>query len=299
MRFSCARDSVERGESLAATASTVRRWLVIEQPGPWGRDALTESRIGGELGTAIHAAAGRVKARVILVRRHGREDVDARGHTLHVAWSGSDGPWLERFELDDPADVLDLDLGPLRRGGRVGGHPVDEPLYLVCTNGAHDACCAEYGRPVAAALSAARPAATWECSHIGGDRFAANVVCLPYGLYHGRVPPEDAARIAERYEAGAIHLPSFRGRSAYPFHVQAADILVRERLGIDGIDELRLRSPSTLEDGSARVTFERSDGSVHRAVLDVRPDPVGQLLTCRAEGRACPPRYTLVELDSS
>ena len=48
-----------------------------------------------------------------------------------------------------------------------------EPMLLVCTHGVHDTCCAVRGRPVAAALARRWPEATWECSHVGGDRFAA------------------------------------------------------------------------------------------------------------------------------
>lgn len=284
---------------MSATASTVRRWIVLEQPGSWGRDAVAESRLGPELGAAIHAAASAVNARPVLIRRHGRGDVDATRRTLFVAWTGADHQRVERFELDDAAELLDLDLRPLRRGEPVGGQEVDHPLYLVCTNGAHDACCAEFGRPLAAAMSAVRPEHTWECSHIGGDRFAANLVCLPHGLYHGRVRPEESLSLIQHYEAGRIDLASFRGRSAYPFHAQAADILLRERLGIDAIDDLRLRSAGPVEERRARVELEAADGTRHTVVLDVRPDPVGQLLTCRAEGRACPPRYELVEHTAS
>ena len=32
----------------------------------------------------------------------------------------------------------------------------------------------------------------WQSSHIGGDRFAGNVVFLPEGLYYGRVEPAEA-----------------------------------------------------------------------------------------------------------
>src|SRR4029453_5830608 len=58
--------------------------------------------------------------------------------------------------------------------------------------GRHGACCAERGRPVAAALAQAHPEETWEVSHIGGDRFAGNLLVLPNGLYYGRLDPGPA-----------------------------------------------------------------------------------------------------------
>ena len=68
------------------------------------------------------------------------------------------------------------------------------PILLVCTHGVHDTCCALRGRPVAAALAARWPGQVWECSHVGGDRFAPNVVVLPDGFYYGNLDPETAVR---------------------------------------------------------------------------------------------------------
>ena len=43
MTFRCARASEARAESLAGTASTVRSFLLVEHPGPWGVDALRDA----------------------------------------------------------------------------------------------------------------------------------------------------------------------------------------------------------------------------------------------------------------
>ena len=108
---------------------------------------------------------------------------------------------LLRTTFEDPLELLALDLAAVSRGrapdrcsGRASWEQVEGPLYGVCTHGRHDACCAERGRPVCAALSELRPEQTWEVSHIGGDRFAANLVVLPEGLYYGHVEPESVAR---------------------------------------------------------------------------------------------------------
>ena len=44
----CSVRALARGDSPIATASPAQRWLLIEQPGPWGRDALAESRFDAE-----------------------------------------------------------------------------------------------------------------------------------------------------------------------------------------------------------------------------------------------------------
>src|SRR5690242_2618765 len=107
----------------------------------------------------------------------------------------------------------------------------DEPLFCVCTHGRHDACCAERGRPVAAALAAAFPEQTWEVSHIGGDRFAGNMLALPQGLYYGRLDAESSVSVAEGHVAGRLDLDHLRGRSSYAMPVQYAELALRRHLG--------------------------------------------------------------------
>jgi hypothetical protein len=291
-RFSCARAALERDEPQHATASTVRRWLLVEQAGPWGRDAVLESRLAPEVGAALLTAARRVRARVILLRRHGRDP--AGPPSAFAAYTGPEGPWIERLAMSEPADLLDRDLTPLADGQPTGGEPITDPLYLVCTNGAHDVCCAEFGRPLAAAMSSARPEATWECSHIGGDRFAANLLVLPHGLYYGRVSAGRAANLADLYEEGRVDLELLRGRSCYPFHVQAVEHRLREVTGIDEVEGLSFVGTTSLEDGVAEVTFDAQDGRRFVAEVSVTPDPTGHRLTCRSDARANPPRYEVV-----
>ena len=85
-------------------------------------------------------------------------------------------------------------------GERPGfGEEVTEPVYLVCTNGRHDRCCATYGRP-ALALQASHGDLTWESSH-GGDRFAGNLACLRRPLLRpGRA--RDAERVVALHRRG-------------------------------------------------------------------------------------------------
>ena len=103
-------------------------------------------------------------------------------------------------------ELLDLDLEALGAGRSPGLVPSDEVILCVCTHGRHDACCAEKGRPVAAALSEAYPEEAWEVSHIGGDRFAANLLVLPHGLYYGGVDAASAPRVAEATHDGRLAL---------------------------------------------------------------------------------------------
>lgn len=279
------------------TASTVRNWLLIEDPGPWGTSALLDSRLPDGLGERLTRLSRELRIRVLLIRRHGRSDL--RGREVIAAHSGQGTVWVERGRLDSAGDVFDLDLEALARSEPMGlDHIVDERVYLVCSHGRRDVCCAEKGRPIAAALASVRPDQSWECSHIGGDRFAANLVCLPHGLYFGRVGHTDAAPIAADYANGSIDLDHYRGRSCYDFPVQAAEWFLRRDRGLRGIDDLRLVDHAHAADGQThtRFTGPRDLSYVVRVRTALSPEP--RRLTCGSQREERPPVFELLEIST-
>jgi hypothetical protein len=269
-----------RGESLAATASTVRRWLLIEQPGAWGARALLESKLPLDVASGLDTAARAAGVRVLLVRRRDDEArSDAEPRSAFLVRSDRVHRWIERRPFDDPAQLLDIDLTSVDGDEPPGvGEVVGGSMFLVCTNGKHDPCCADFGRPVVRALRE-EGVEVWESSHVGGDRFAANVVCLPTGIYYGRVPPSDAARIIREHDEGLLDLDTFRGRSCFPTMVQAAEIFARRELGERGIHAMHLESVTDHGPDRRLVRFTRHGEPVEVVVRREKAPPAQ--LTCR------------------
>jgi hypothetical protein len=236
--FRCTAQSLLRDDELAGTASTVRAFLLVENPGPWGVDALRDNRLPPAVKHGLRRAAVAAGVRVLLIRRHHRR-APREDFRVFAAYADPLSPRVESTVLHRAEDLLALDLEALRAGRSLGLRPHDQPLYCVCTHGRHDACCAERGRPVASALSAAHPDETWECSHLGGDRFAANVLVLPDGLYYGRVHAASALTVAGAHASGRLDLDHLRGRSGLAMSVQAAEIALRQELGETGLDTVR------------------------------------------------------------
>lgn len=295
--FRCAAASQLRDESLAGTASTVRAFLLIEHPGPWGVDALRDAPLPDGLGAAVTDAARAARVRVLLVRRPGRSPHPRRrtrpeGMRVFAAYADPVRPWVETTVLDDPHQLLGLDLSALGAGHSPGLTAYDGPVLCVCTHGRHDACCAERGRPVAGALAAAHPEATWEVSHIGGDRFAGNLLVLPEGLYYGRVEPVSALAIADSHGAGHLDLDHLRGRSAYSMPVQFAETALRRQLGETREAAVRLASR---EVDDAVTTAEFSVGATRwRVGVRTAPGDEPLQLTCRAARDSPIPRHELL-----
>ena len=292
--FRCSRESVARDEPMFGTASTVRTWLLIEHPGPWGRFALPDSRLPDGLGDELRTRSTAAGVRVLLIRRPGRP---AEGSTGAFAiYSGPEEPWVERLALPSLEAALELDLDRLGRGERLGaGIPHEGTMFLVCTHGRHDPCCAERGRPLAEALSSEFPDETWESSHFGGDRFAGNLVVFPHGFYFGRVRPEESEAVVRTYLDGRLDLKRLRGRSCRPMPVQAAEHFLREQEGLDRIDDVELEDATTTPSG-ARVRFRTGSGRFE-VRLERAPDDVARRLTCHSEHEERPPTYRLLAIE--
>jgi hypothetical protein len=258
------------GDDLAATAPSASRFLLLEQPGPWrDRNAVTNSDLDEGIARELLARADEAGVKVHLIRRTARR-MQLERRTCFIAGTARDGAWIERHELGDPAEVLELDLA------REPAEPWTESVYAVCTHGKRDPCCARRGRPLARALKAARPEQTWEIGHIGGHRYAATFLAFPHGFAFGRVPAAAGPEIVADLERGELALEHLRGRAGDPWEVQAADVLVRRELGLRGIDDVVIESA----DGPAvrlRAGGRMWVATVGRTVAGERP------LSCGAE----------------
>jgi hypothetical protein len=184
----------------------------------------------------------------------------------------------------------------MHEGNRLGlGTEQAEPIYLVCTNGRHDVCCSERGRPVANVLERAYGDRVWAVGHIGGDRFAPNVVCLPAGVYLGRVGPDVAVDVVSRFDRGEIAPETYRGRCAYGFATQAAESFLREHLGAFRLDDVKLLGRPRTRDQEDIARF-RVRSSTYLVAVEIEHPGPERAITCSGPFDAVPPEYRLGEI---
>jgi hypothetical protein len=272
----CSDRSLERGDPLAGTGGFGERWFLVEIDGSWGQHAFLNSRLDPQLARDLVRRIEGDGMRPLAVRRVNRR-ADARRAQSVWRWAIVDTrPGRESVHwgsVNDPALLLDVPLDGS------SGIRSDEPIICVCTHARHDQCCAVKGRPVATALAAAYPDATWECSHLGGDRFASTMIVFPAGLYYGRVPVTNASAIVDRYRDGLIDPRFFRGRSSSPNVVQAAEAFARAQIQDDRLTAFEHRSTAS-EHGGWIVTFAHDASEVVVRVAAASSAPL--LTTCEA-----------------
>lgn len=289
--YVCSDTSIKRDEPMFATGSQVRGWLLVEVRGAWGEDAIHSSAFGEHVPPRWKDELKRRQIRAVCIRSHERtEATDVRLFAGAARRPGKGPAPLWRRDVGSLADVL-----PAARELRVNEPPttgwerVQEPLILVCTNGRHDQCCANLGRPLVRALRESPWAdRMWECSHIGGDRFAANIVVLPHSLYFGRVDPESAPRLLGALDEGRIDLARFRGRTSFTLAEQAVEHFVRSEFGTDGFDDVVIDRRA--DDGSFPVRL--GDRLLHVRVRR-RLVSVAEPLTCKGTADQLVPMFTL------
>ncbi|MGC7101508.1 sucrase ferredoxin [Amycolatopsis lurida] len=283
----CAAVRLAGGEPLLATApESEAAWLLVEHPGPWPAVG-PPAGLPGEvhrLWEAVERAG--IECYWIRPSRNRR----TTPITVFTAGTRQGATWLERTTLGDLGGLTRLDVAALIEGRPPGfGSRSSESVVLVCTHGRRDVCCARLGRPVVEGLRRRLPGQVWEVSHIGGHRFAANVVSLPDGVFHGGVTAADTAELADALVEGNVLPHRLRGRAGLPAAVQAAEYYARIGYGVRAVDGVvPLRQDRRSEDGTVRVELRLGDATV--CVVHVRPRllPVGRATACAPAGHGGP-----------
>lgn len=257
--FRCSDAARERQDPRLGTAPPQRRLLLVEQESGWGTEAIASLAAPDDVREEIRRRTGAAGTRVMLIRRPGRQESPV---CRLRAWCVVDpyavpqdrltwGTWAYPADLlaaVERAEELERDARatpeqPADHPGedspeRAGRHtpvltgPDEEGLLLVCTNGRKDVCCAVRGRPVAEALARRWPEQTWECTHTGGDRFAANLLVLPDGAAYGGLDTGSAVRVVQEHRDGHSDATHLRGMLGLPRPVQAAVAGAMGELGL-------------------------------------------------------------------
>jgi hypothetical protein len=204
-------------------------------------------------------------------------------------------PFYARFELLSYEDLLEIDIhGSMDPGRAPTSRALREPFYLVCTNGRRDPCCAQHGLPVFQTLRDSLGDHVWECSHVGGHRYAANVLLFPHGLYYGRIRQDQVGELLSAGRRGQLLLDNLRGRACYTPVVQAAEVLLRQQVVNVDLDAYRLLDERQVTEDQWSITFGVADGAgIHRLLIESSTSSDLDRESCRSDKLAPMTTYHL------
>ncbi len=292
--FFCSDLSRQAGEALIGSAPRASAYFLLEYSGAWEARAFEQSAlptaVKSHLSAALEQATG---ARLALIK--GKPGSRQAGIRFFAAQVNDTQPRLYTARLEAYEDLLHLDLTAL-----LGDDPPadfqhqDDLLYLVCTNGRRDACCARYGVGFYAAVSQVVGEAAWQCTHLGGHRFAPNFVVLPWGLCFGRLQPGEAAGVVDTCRAGEIDLQNYRGRTCYAEPVQAAEYYLRLETGQRRLGAFRLVWAEQVSALEWEVVFAETGKSVsHRLSITIERSQQMIYQSCKPDKAAPVTHYRL------
>ncbi|HEX8097628.1 MAG TPA: sucrase ferredoxin [Pyrinomonadaceae bacterium] len=291
--FFCSEQSRLLGEKSFGTASTGDVWLLLEYPFWWGSRALQDSHLPPRVKRYLNNFTRTVpRSRVLFIKQDRARTSSER--TVFLVRAREHNPSILQFKIGSYEQLIELDPAKLAKvEARGRGLTFDGPLYLVCTHGKRDKCCAKFGYPLYKSLKQMH-ASVWQSSHVGGDRFAANLVCFPHGLFYAHVTEASSRAILEEYGRRRLVLEKYRGRACYSYPVQAAEFFIRSESGVAELDGLRRVGCERLDENSWRVKFVApAAGMIHEAKVVRTVSDFETYNTCHATERKPVTQYVL------
>lgn len=275
---------------LAGTCDHTDVWLLLEYKPNWSARVFEDNALAAAtrqwLADSIQRLTGqglRVRPQFIRQPEYDRQDLSFLIADQRRTWHFKRSAYQEFHELDVVALLGHDDSEP---PPAVEATAIEAAHYFVCMNGKRDICCARFGRPIYQQLREAVGERVWQISHVGGHRFAPNVLALPQGGMYGRLSEDRLAEFVRLIESGALDFGHLRGRSWFPPLVQAAEAFAE-------VQGLQLQSING-DESAAEVIFQAvNEGSTALAV-EVRKaeQPVMALASCT--DAAAKPSYPFI-----
>ncbi|WP_454197129.1 sucrase ferredoxin [Nocardia sp. Marseille-Q1738] len=279
------------GDSLVATATEATAWLLVEHPGPWGKDALKESGLPELFVQAAAEKSAVTGVRIQLISPPEGEPAQRcylAGDPLRTT------PWLAWQPLPDLWSVLDIDFAALA-AGRIPDSAtlMSEPLYAVCANDRSDPCCGSTGPAVWAGVAEAIGGRCRRTAHVGGHKYAANMVAFPHAVFYGRLDARTALDIVRTHDGGNVYLDRYRGRSAFALPEQAAEYFLRMECGHTRLGGIALAERArALENDCYSCAFDL-DGVRYEVRVGSRRRAPARLQSCTDERPSVPVEWNL------
>jgi len=292
MNKSCSQLSIESSEQLFATSPVVHYWYLLEFNEQWEEDAFNNSRLSKDIKKKItELTSHKPYSRLQLIKKTKR---DRNNLKLFIAITKENQKELYSIDIADYEEILNLNPYNLFDSA----NQQTQQIILVCTHNSYDKCCGKYGKEVYKYLSIKeKDFDIWQTTHLGGHRFAANILMLPEGLYFGRVNSESFIHIKNEYSNNKIYLDSLRGKCYYKKEIQASEYYLRSKLEFYGLNNIKLVSSFNKNSNITVTVFENTlDQKQYTIVLEKNQRALENFASCKDKNKKFLPQFNLLEI---
>lgn len=220
---SCAEVSVALNEPMIGSAPQVGLWILLEVRDVWEPKNLESNSLPSVAQAWLNDAMARGEAEGLMPRaqfiRHRRRPTDPL--TVMTFREGE----VRRQEIGDYSELAAID--PFNQQMPRS----EEILYFVCTHARRDVCCSREGLPTWQRLDTLSNGRAWQTTHLGGHRFAPNVLTFPTARSYGRVRVDEVDAFFAEIESGGVPVHFLRGNSALPPDAQACEPTILSKHG--------------------------------------------------------------------
>jgi hypothetical protein len=291
--FYCSQLAFENEEPMAGTAVSAPVWLLLEYRQTWLAKATSDNNLPTSVQSWLADQLSKVNGRLQFIR----QTPQAGRQRCFIAVPDVQTPRLYRFDFAHHAELLNLDLTAIaENSSQFAPYLTSEPLFLICTNGKRDRCCAKFGTALYHAFSDEVGTAVWQTTHLGGHRFAPTLMSFPDGICYGRVTIGDIPELLQAQRNRELYLPKLRGRAVYDAVTQAAEFYLCQELG--GSTSLEHISTHSTEENDWTVQFSQTPTNKTYQVV-IKADPSQTIYaSCGAQQPKFVSTYLLKQISS-
>jgi len=294
MLRTCSEISLNSKEQLFGTSPRVHFWILIEYSLKWEEYVLKSINISQSVKSKIsELLQSNDYSRLQWIKKNKKGDNNI---CFYLVESTESNKIVYKKTLNRYEDILGLN------SDNIATHSCrsETPLILVCTHDSYDACCGKLGNHLYEEICDESIFDVWKTTHLGGHRFAPNILFLPDGIYYGRVNKSNFDILKSGFISNRMTFENLRGRSYYDKYSQAADYYLRLYTGISDINSLAFNSSEKFDERTTCITFMIKPNRVcYRVIIEELPGSLEICPGCSDRQKKLVSQFRLLEIEKT
>ena len=292
----CSNYSININESPIGSASNFDKYLLIGVPTPWKSEITESEKFPKKIKSLLEKNSNLLETTKILgFNTEDRYDDINKTHIILFAKTKGNFEKFEKFEfLSDQKNLEKLILHLLNSNYKNHSSKINQNNnsrdLLICIHGARDTCCASIGYPIYEKILSSQQSSkinVFQVSHIGGHRFAPNIIDMPDGRNWVKISKDSIDEFIDQKKPMNSFKENYRGWTILKNGFE--QIAEREVFSIEGWDWINkkiisiqtLETTNLLNSKLIEIKYANSDGTKNKKIhVEVKKTKKLPVLKC-------------------